>query len=500
LLALTAPPPSATAARLQPPAIPTVPRIVADAAVAAAVLNVPANPAIPSDATGRYALGVAGSQVDAEAAPQRRATAHSAPLAAPPPTSANPATDGQPHADPPATALVQTAEPDHVQPAAQSFGTPTSPSAALLHVQSATGQAQARWDPTRGPCVDPLSDASTTLTNLAAVATIPSLPSTSDLTGSLTPTADDRTRAAATAAAKALRLPLTRLGGLLDGADAATPTGAALLTLPGTVHTRSTVQLIGQATKAVQSRAQTELGDLQLLGGTIAVHVTAQPVLAATATGDPASSTAGYQQPPAVQISSAGRPAVGLGGAGQPTAATVALLVPIGVPDGSAQPTVGEAIPDGDPAPATAGGLEVAALRISVGHVESRRDGAAVGATAAAITVRLLATSALPLSGLPPVLAEIALGEQAVRAVAPNGGIACPSMGPPAIAAGPAAPPPALGRSRPLAYTTAAYLSVPLGVTGAAMLLAGLILIVVAPAVGRHRPVGGRHTGRHRPG
>ncbi|NUT99776.1 MAG: hypothetical protein HOY78_47975, partial [Saccharothrix sp.] len=80
-----------------------------------------------------------------------------------------------------------------------------------------------------------------------------------------------------------------------------------------------------------------------------------------------------------------------------------------------------------------------------------------------------------------------------VRAAAPNGGVVCaPAQTPPG--GGQAAPPKNQG-SQPLAYTNAAYKTVPIFWTGTALLLLGVVVVAAIPP-SRNRPRPERATTR----
>ena len=101
------------------------------------------------------------------------------------------------------------------------------------------------------------------------------------------------------------------------------------------------------------------------------------------------------------------------------------------------------------------------------------------------LDLQVLPTAALGLPNLPSALAQVSLGEQVARAYAPVGGVVCvPSDTP--------TPPPApmpQGMQPPghLAYTTAAYQTIPMFWMGTAMLLIGVVLVAAIPGVRRPR-------------
>jgi hypothetical protein len=97
-------------------------------------------------------------------------------------------------------------------------------------------------------------------------------------------------------------------------------------------------------------------------------------------------------------------------------------------------------------------------------------------ASARMLDLQVLPTQALGLPGLPSALAQVSLGEQVARAAAPEGGVVCGTSTAP-----PAKEPPAKQEGPKLAYTSA-YQAVPMFWTGAAMLLAGVVVVAALPA------------------
>ena len=148
---------------------------------------------------------------------------------------------------------------------------------------------QARWNDTLGPCVDPISAASTSLADLTAVNTLPAL---------TLPTANDPV-AALTGLLGKVQDGFQSLATLLGGGAG---TGS-VLTVPGTSKVTSTTRLVdvaGQAGKGVQAQSTVSLADITLLPGTplqTTIKVLSQPTLTATSTGDAATSTVDYSAP-----------------------------------------------------------------------------------------------------------------------------------------------------------------------------------------------------------
>ncbi|MFE9743931.1 hypothetical protein ACFYOT_03400 [Saccharothrix saharensis] len=438
---------------------------------------------LPRQSAAEIGVGLASAQANTEAyLSYERAVAQASPLGF--------AVQGRAPQTP--GTLVQTASPDNAEPVTGGLTPPATPLDALLKVGLLNGSAHARWDDELGPCVSPLADAKTSVASLSVLNAIPTLPSTPDLTGLLTqdtPKLDAAAKQALIDDVKQLTAPLSQLGGLLSG----TPdTGAngSLLSLPETLAARSTVELVGlpgSPNKAVRSTSTLQAASIRLLAGTpaeIRVDVVAQPTLTALSTGDQATSEVTYTAP-VLRVSQGGREL------GTLDAANPKLDVPIGVTAGQKLPLVG-ALAEGLPK------LDIGVLRLQVAQL-NRKDvvldgplqqggptinGYMLGATARLLDLQLLPTDALGLPNLPSALAQVSLGEQIVRAAAPNGGVVCaPAQAPPG-GGGQAAPP---KKGQPLAYTNAAYKTVPIFWTGTALLLAGVVVVAALP--GRRRPL-----------
>jgi hypothetical protein len=389
--------------------------------------------------------------------------------------------------------LVQTASPDNAAPITGGLTPPTTPLDALLKVGLLDGSVHARWNDDLGPCVQPLADAKTSVATLSVLNAIPTLPGSADLTGMLTgdtPKLDAAAKQSLIDTVKQLTGPLSQLGGLLSG----TPdTGAngSLLSLPDTLSAHSTVELVdlpGSPNKAVRSTSTLQAASVRLLAGSpaeIRIDVVGQPTLVALSTGDKATSTITYTAP-VLRVSQGGREL------GTLDAANPKLDVPIGVTAGQKLPLVGDLVSQGLPK------LDIGVLRLQIAQLNQREmvldgplrqggptiNGFMLGATARLLDLQLLPTDALGLPNLPSALAQVSLGEQIVRAAAPNGGVVCaPAQAPPG-GGGQAAP----REDQPLAYTNAAYKTVPIFWTGAALLLLGVVLVAALPD--RRRPVG----------
>jgi hypothetical protein len=401
-------------------------------------------------------------------------------------------------------AVAQTAPPDNEKPTTFGLNPPQTPLDALVKINALNGSAHARWSETLGPCVSPLSDASTSVASLSLLNAIPTLPGITDLTGKLTDSKlnPDQLQAL-TSQLKALPGPLSELGGLLPGPGKADGAGS-LISLPNTLSTRSNVQLIdipGSKNKAVQSTSTLQVASLNLLGGTpfaMSINVVSQPTLQVTSTGDAKTSTVKYTAP-VLQVKQGDKVLYTLDAAHPTFDVPVAIPLPglsSQLPDNLKNlPLIGDlvnALPKNSPLIPDAGQLgqlklDIGVLRLTIAGLQQKAQdmtepfkGHQLAATARMLDLQVLPTQALGLPGLPSSLAEVSLGEQVARAAAPEGGVVCGTAGTPA----PPAPPQA---SPPLAYTSA-YQAIPMFWTGAAMLLIGVIIVAAMPAHRLRRP------------
>jgi hypothetical protein len=401
-------------------------------------------------------------------------------------------------------AVAQTASPDNEQPMTFGLNPPQTPLDALVRVGLLNGSAHARWSETLGPCVSPLSDASTSVASLSLLNAIPTLPGISDLTGKLTESKlNPQQTQALTDQLKTLG-PLAELGGLLSGPGKADGKGS-LISLPNTLSTRSVVQLVdipGSPNKAVQATSTLQVASLNLLGGTpfaMSINVVSQPTLQVTSTGDAKTSSVKYTAP-VLEVKQGDKVLYRLDAA-HPT-----FDVPIGIPlpglSGQLPaglknlPLIGDlanALPKDSPLASQAGALnqmklDIGVIRLSIAGLQQKAQdmtepfkGHQLAGSARMLDLQVLPTQALGLPGLPSALAQVSLGEQVARAAAPVGGVVCGNAG------GPPAPPQAKNPPK-LAYTSA-YQAVPIFWTGSAMLLAGVVLVAALPA-NRRRPQG----------
>ncbi|MBW4719819.1 hypothetical protein [Saccharothrix obliqua] len=461
----------------QPPVSGTPPttHVIADAGTGLAVVRLapgstPVNTTLPGlggpdQATAEIGVGLANAQANTEAfLSYERAVAQASPLGFAV-RGRSPQTPGT---------LAQTASPDNAEPLTGVLAPPPTPLDALLRVGLLNGSTHARWDDRLGPCVRPIADARTSVASLSALNAIPTLPSTSDLTGVAEQSPADL---------KHLPGPLSLLGGLLSGSP---DTGArgSLLSLPDTLAARSTVELVdlpGSPNKAVRSTSTLQATSVRLLAGTpaeIRVDVVSPPTLTALSTGDESTSEITYTAP-VLRVARGDRELGAL------DAAHPVLDLPIGLPlDDRAVPVVG-----GTPADRK---LDIGVLRLQAAQLTEKTavingplqpggpviNGFMLGATARLLDLQLLPTEALGLPNLPSALAQVSLGEQVVRAAAPTGGAVCAP--PPAPRGGQAAPP--AGAPRQLAHTGAGYRTVPIFWTGTALLLLGVVVVAAVPA------------------
>ena len=384
-------------------------------------------------------------------------------------------------------ALSQTAPPDNPQPVHGGLSLPSSPLDSLVRATGLQGQVHARWSDTDGPCVGTVADAATEVASLSLLNAIPTLPSTTDLTGVFDSPLEPGADQAIVDGLKKLAGPLSTLGGVLSGGSKPTANGAgALVSLPNTLSARSVVRLVdipGSANKAVQSTSTMQVADLKLLAGTpfeIEIRVVSQPTLQVTSTGDAATSSVRYTAP-VLAVSQGGQ------SLGQLDAANPKLDIPVGIPLAPGAPNlpiIGGLLANGQQVTAALQRLDLGVLRLGVAQLDQRGTamtspfkGYQLGATARMLDLQVLPTQALGLPNLPSALAQVALGEQVARAYAPAGGVVCAAEQP-----APAPAPNPQGRApMPLAYTTSAYKTIPLFWTGTAMLLVGVVLVAAMP-------------------
>ncbi|GAA3363717.1 hypothetical protein [Saccharopolyspora gregorii] len=357
----------------------------------------------------------------------------------------------------PGASVAQTAVPDHAEPTTTGVQPPPSPADALVKLGLLEGSAHARWDERLGPCVSPISEASSSLASLSAVNVLPALPDTPQQDG------DQHAALAGAPGSPA------RLGGLLSGGEPTESGAGSLVHVPDAVRAHSKIELVdvpGSAGKAVRSTSTMRLASVRLLSGTpqeLRVDVVSEPTLTVTATGDPATSTVDYEAP-VLRVTQGGRELAEL------DAANPQADLPIGLPGVPGElPVVGPAVNDRV--------LDLGVLRLSIGELTQEANGTELRAGARMFDLKLLPGTAL---GMPDAaLAEVSFGEQTARAGAPAGGVHCDVPSAPA----PEQPaPPAQGAAAPpLAKTSGAYYTIPLFWTGTGLLLLGSVLVAAVP-------------------
>jgi hypothetical protein len=439
---------------------------------------------LPKQAAAELGFGLASAQVNSEAfLAFERSVAQAAPggLAL---AGSSPQAPG---------ALSQTAPPDNAEPIHSGLTLPATPLDTVVRASGLQGQVHARWSDTLGPCVGTISDAATEIASLSLLNAIPTLPSTSDLTGVFdSPSLDANADKAVIDGLKKLAGPLSTLGGVLSGGSDPRADGAgSLVSLPNTLSARSVVRLVdipGSQNKAVQSTSTLQVAALKLLAGTpfeIQIKVVSQPTLQVTSTGEEKTSSVRYTAP----ILDVVQGGVSLG---RLDAAHPKLDIPIGIPLTGGVPNlpiIGDLLANGQKlTDAISGGLQkldLGVIRLGVAQLDKRGTamtspfaGYQLGATARMVDLQVLPTQALGLPNLPSALAQVSLGEQIARAYAPTGGVMCRTSEQPA-------PPPApkpQGKA-PLAYTTMAYKAIPMFWTGTAMLLIGVVLVAAMPSL-----------------
>ncbi|GAB2871350.1 hypothetical protein [Lentzea nigeriaca] len=247
-------------------------------------------------------------------------------------------------------------------------------------------------------------------------------------------------------------------------AEVPVPAKTSLVSIPDTFEANSTVKLVdlpGSKNKAVESTSAMRAVSVEIAGG-IKIDVVSPPTLTATATGDEKTSKITYTAP-VLKVSQNGKEL------GTLDAAHPVLDVPLL--------------------------LDLVVIKLQIAGLNEKKasftgngfSGFQLGATARMLDVQLLPTDKLKLPNLPAALAQISLGEQIVRAAAPQGGVVCGTAQPPQTQepGGGAAPPPQ--KAPPLAYTNAAYQSIPLFWLGTGLLLAGVVLVAALPVRGRSR-------------
>lgn len=432
----------------EPPANPVPGPIVADAGTGVGMVRilpgtVPPDsifenpPELPKQALLEFGMGIAVSRANSWAyLAQERSLAESSPLGY--------ALGGS--APPLPGSLVQTSLPDHELPSTQTLTTPGPPADKLAEVGLVEGSAHSRWDPQLGPCVEPIADTKTSVGSISLINSLPAMPGGAD-------------RQLDIAGSPA------ELGGLLNGQEPTESGAGSLLNIPDTISARSTVRLVdvpGLGGKAVQSTSTMQIASLRLFSGTpqeLLIDVVSAPTLTATSTGDPSTSTLDYTAP-VLRVTQGGRE-LGVLDIANPT-----MDIPVGVPETPDQlPVVGQL---------DEGVLDLAVLRMSIGELQDKTEGAQVHGLARLFDLKVLPGDAI---GIPTSLAEISFGEQIAKAWGPAGGVQCDQP----VAAAPAPEPTHIQAVPALALTSGAYFAVPLFWTGTGLLLLGSILVAALP-------------------
>ncbi|NKE59212.1 hypothetical protein FXN61_21295 [Lentzea sp. PSKA42] len=246
-------------------------------------------------------------------------------------------------------------------------------------------------------------------------------------------------------------------------AEVPLPAKTSLISIPDTFEAHSQVRLVdlpGSKNKAVESTSTMRAVSVELAGG-VKIDVASPPTLTATATGDEKTSKITYTAP-VLKVSQNGKEL------GTLDAAHPALDIPLL--------------------------LDLVVIKLQIAGLNEKKaaftgngfSGFQLGATARMLDVQVLPTDKLKLPNLPAALAQISLGEQIVRAAAPQGGVVCGTAqtNAPQEPGGAAAPP---KKTPPLASTNAVYQSIPLFWTGTGLLLAGVVVVAALPVRGRSR-------------
>ena len=399
------------------------------------------NDQLPKQSVAEIGLGRAVARANSTAFfAHERSTAEASPVGA--------SLFGKTPTPPVPGAVAQAAVPDHPEPETSELKPPENPGDRLLNITGSTGRAQARWDEQRGPCVSPISDAHTSLGGASA---INALPNSRGNDGE------------------------ELLGGLLDGQQTSPDGTGSLTTRPNLSSAHSTVDLVAggpQPGKAVRSTSRLQLSSLRLFPGTpqeVRVEVAASPELSATSTGDPKTSSVNYEAP-VLRVLRNGEEW------GQLDAHNPVLEMPIGAERNGRPP------------------LDLGLLRMSIGELRHSPTDDGVRASASLFDVDVLPGAPVGAEGS---LARLTIGEQAVRAGAPQGGVRCdgsaaatggdtsgsgsapvePASTGPAGHASAAGPPAGTGEHR----------TVPLFWAAAGSLLLGSILVAVLPRYRRQR-------------
>lgn len=416
-------------------------------------------------------------------------------------------------------ALRQTALPDNPEPTTGGLDLPKNP---LLSAGLLDGSVHARYSPTLGPCVGTISDASTSVASLSALnlGSASGLGDLGALGNALNPSAlaslGDKAKQAVQEAPSKGGVDPANVVNLLQPKVKSAPTkaddgGMSLLNVPNTISSRSTVKLVdmpGSKNKAVKSVSTFQVADVTLFKGTpfpITIKVASQPTLTAISTGKKSTSSIKYTAP-ALEIDlPGGAPPIKVD-ARNPMA-NIPMALPL--PDTSQAtdkakalkgvPVFGDAATKLLNASKASGGngfaLDLGLLKLGIGQLDQNGqvqkkangapfDGYQLSGTANMFDLQILPTpKTLKIPGgapTPESLARVSFGKQVARAYAPTNGVHCGTTQPASHPA-PATPKPQGKAKPPLAYTDAAYQTVPLFWTGTGLLLAGAVLVAALP-------------------
>jgi hypothetical protein len=310
----------------------------------------PLVPGLPTTGKGLLSLGVGLSSAKTNSEASSPKTAAEAALLGLSLLGSTPALPGR---------VTQTAPPDHTTPTTSGIDIPDNP---LLTGSLLKTSALARWSNKLGPCVGgPIGEGKSSTADLNILPNIPRLDavkgitSVPDVTKLLDVTSQLKQQKESDLAGPAAALfnmlggvpGLPKLPGLpnlpgLPGVPGGPGTGTALVSLPGTVSTQSTVKLVpmkGSKNKAVQSVSKYRVVSLRLFSGTpfeLRVDVIADPTLRVTSTGSKATSTVSYSTP-ILKIYQGGVLKYTLD-ASNPTAELPLALLPIGSLPGQLAP------------------------------------------------------------------------------------------------------------------------------------------------------------------
>lgn len=430
--------------------------------------------------------------------------------------------------------LSQTALPDNKKAVHGGLKLPHNP---LLNVGLLEGSAHARYSKKLGPCVKPLSDASTKLAGLSAGDL--DLPNLKDnplsqvlnpsklkqLPSKVQKTLEKAPGKGGVNGAKALAA-LTPKANQDDSKQAKSKSGGiSLISVPKVSKSHSRVNLVGMKgskNKAVKSTSTFDLADVTVFKGLgpleTKIKVASQPKLTALSTGKKSTSKVHYSAPALEVDPPFGGPPIKVD-ARHPFKTPIALPLPgatknsglmkefnerfgKSLADLQGLPIVGDMAKFLQQKGGSSSGfsLNLGLIKLSIGDLQQKGQvqkkgkdkapfsGFQQGATANMMKLDILPTDMLKLKDAPKALASLTFGKQVARAYAPTGGVKCGTTSPGTSGKGKPKP---QGKAKPkLAYTSGAYHTIPLFWTGTGLLLAGAVLIAALPT--RRRRAGKR--------